>query len=107
MTLYRAICHNEANICLDKLGVCWSLAYKSAYPYGNKTLLPSYYIYIAEVSMEDVDTEKTAAANAEWPHEMEVVMKPNSTVQVTEIHRLKKPCQTLIEIIPIIYTTKT
>jgi len=108
MTIYRAICHNETDIKLPVLGIHWSSEYKSAYPYGNKyPLLFEYYVYIATINEEMIDIAATNEANIEWPWENEIVLLPGKEIIITEIHKLIKPTQKLITIIPITYTSKT
>ena len=106
MLLYRAICHNESSIILQKLGTSWFHS-KRTYPYGNKTLLPFYYLYVAEIDPKNINWEETVKRNKEWPQEQEVVIYEGSPVEVKAIFKYKKPCQTLLETINIKYTTTT
>ena len=106
MIVYRAITHNKADLRLDSLGLHYSTAKQSAYPYGDKIHLGYYYLYTCEIKLCDIDNYETAKANKEWPHEKEIVLKPGSEVLVTSVERIKMPCQTLLETINLTFKTK-
>lgn len=101
MILYRGIAHlNDPK--LSKLGVYWTTDPKMAYPYGCRIKELFYYVYEAEVKDSCIDTIPVT----EWPHEKEIILKEGCEVEVLSVKKYRKPCQTFLENMELMYKAK-